>query len=173
MGGEIAVSSFVDKGSIFKFHIPAVPVDAAEVKTEGPTRKVVGLAPDQPTYRILVVEDQLENRMLMVNLLRPLGFEVREAVNGQEGIEVWQEWKPHLVWMDMRMPVMDGYEATQRIKAQEKGRETAVIALTASAFEEDRKRILALGCDGFVPKPFRGGRGVRCNGGTPGCRFYL
>ena len=99
MGGEIVVSSFVDKGSIFKFHIPAVPVDAAEVKTEGPTRKVVGLAPDQPTYRILVVEDQLENRMLMVNLLRPLGFEVREAVNGQEGIEVWQEWKPHLVWM--------------------------------------------------------------------------
>jgi len=155
MGGEITVNSQVGKGSIFKFSVEVVSVEAAEVRTEKPARRVVGLAHDQPRYRILVVEDRLENRLLMVNLLRPLGFEVREAENGQEGIAVWREWAPHLVWMDMRMPVMDGYEATRRIKEMEKGQETVVIALTASAFEEDRTRILSLGCDGFVRKPFR------------------
>jgi CheY-like chemotaxis protein len=83
------------------------------------------------------------------------GFEVREAVNGQEAIEIWEQWEPHLIWMDMRMPVMDGHEATKRIKATTKGQATVIIALTASAFEEDRKIILSEGCDDFVRKPFR------------------
>jgi len=88
-------------------------------------------------------------------LLRPLGFEVQEVANGQEAIEVWQSWEPHLIWMDMRMPVMSGYEATRRIKATSQGQGTVIIALTASAFEEDRERVLTLGCDDFVRKPFR------------------
>jgi CheY-like chemotaxis protein len=80
---------------------------------------------------------------------------VREATNGQEAIEIWEEWEPHLIWMDMRMPVIDGYEATRRIKATTKGQATVIIALTASAFEEDRERVLLEGCDDFVRKPFR------------------
>ena len=116
---------------------------------------MVGLEPGQPVYRILVVEDVYENRKLLLNLLGLLGFDVRGAENGQEGIAVWETWEPHLIWMDMRMPVMDGYEATRRIKATPKGQETVIVALTASAFEEQRSAVMSAGCDGFVRKPYR------------------
>ncbi len=68
---------------------------------------------------------------------------------------MWERWQPHLIWMDMRMPVMDGHEATQKIKATPKGQATVIIALTATVFEEDREQILLEGCDDFVRKPFR------------------
>ncbi len=155
MDGEITVGSEMGKGSIFKFDIQIGLADAPEVETEQPTRRVIGLEPDQPGYRILVVEDVWENRKLMVNLLESLGFEVRGAENGAEGIEVWEAWEPHLIWMDMRMPVMDGYEATKRIKATVQGQATVIVALTASAFEEQRSVVLSAGCDDFVRKPFR------------------
>ena len=91
----------------------------------------------------------------MLKLLQTVGFEVREAANGQEAIAIWESWSPHLIWMDMRMPVMDGYEATKRIKATVKGQATAILALTASAFEEHRAIVLSAGCDDFVRKPFQ------------------
>jgi len=97
-------------------------------------------------------------RKLLVKFLLPLDFELREATNGQEALKTWEEWQPHLIWMDMRMPVMDGREATRCIKAQAQAGNRSVpviIALTASAFEEDRQAILAAGCDDFVRKPFR------------------
>jgi CheY-like chemotaxis protein len=134
--------------------------EPAEVAEGEPTRQIAGLAPDQRApdggpYRLLVAEDRETNRLLLVRLLQPLGFEVREAANGQDAVELWQAWRPHLVWMDMRMPVMDGCEATRRIKAMPGGQDTAIIALTATVFEEDRERILLEGCDDFVRKPFR------------------
>jgi two-component system sensor histidine kinase/response regulator len=91
----------------------------------------------------------------LLKLFEPIGFEVRQAANGQEALEIWQAWEPHLIWMDMRMPVMDGYEATRRIKATTRGMATIVIALTASALEEDRAVILSEGCDDYIRKPFR------------------
>jgi CheY-like chemotaxis protein len=120
-----------------------------------PQRRAVGLEPGQPAYRLLVVDDKEMNRQLLVRLLGPLGFELREATNGQEAIDIWRAWAPHLIWMDMRMPVMDGYEATRRIKATLQGHATAIVALTASALEEDRKIILSEGCDDYIRKPFR------------------
>jgi CheY-like chemotaxis protein len=84
-----------------------------------------------------------------------VGFQVREATDGQQGVEMWEQWQPHLIWMDMRMPVLDGYEATRRIKDMPGGNETKILALTASAFEEDRRKVLAAGCDDFVRKPFQ------------------
>jgi CheY-like chemotaxis protein len=121
--------------------------------------RVVGLEPDQEQYRLLVVEDNDANRELLVTLLIDVGFEVREAVNGQEAINVWQEWQPHLIWMDIRMPVLNGYEATQKINSairkQPSGIQTKIIALTASAFEEDKIKAIENGCNGFVRKPFR------------------
>jgi CheY-like chemotaxis protein len=104
---------------------------------------------------VLIVEDNWANRRLLMQLLEPLGFDVREAENGREAVEIWENWSPHLILMDMRMPVMDGYEATRRIKATTKGQATVVVALTASVLEEDRAVILSEGCDGFVRKPFR------------------
>ena len=157
MGGEIAVESEVGRGSRLAFEILVVRVDRIEGDRFAlpPARTAIGLAPNQQGYRILAVEDRWENRQLLVKLLTSIGFEVAEATNGREAIEVWQRWQPHLIWMDMQMPVMDGYEATEYIKADEKGQKTVIIALTASAFEEQRQEILSVGCDDFVRKPFR------------------
>jgi len=155
MGGDIGVSSSLGQGSIFRFDVQIGLVEAADVPTGKPVRRALGLAPDQPVHRLLVAENDRANRRLLVDLLEPLGFQVREAVNGQDALEAWDQWEPHLIWMDMRMPVMDGYEATQRIKATPKGQATVIIAVTASAFEEDRERVLSVGCDDFVRKPFR------------------
>ena len=155
MGGKLTVRSRLGAGSLFLLELPVSPA-VAENGSELPVeRRVLGLAPDQPAYRLLVVDDKEVNRALLVKLLTPLGFAVREAANGREAVEIWQAWEPHLIWMDMRMPVMDGYEATRRIKATTKGQATVVVALTASALEEDREIILSEGCDAYMRKPFR------------------
>ncbi|KJH71442.1 hybrid sensor histidine kinase/response regulator [Aliterella atlantica] len=154
MHGEIALRSTPGQGTIFSFD---VPVNRAQIIEESETRvrqRAIALAPDQPIYRILVVEDKSENRQLLVKFLTSIGFAVRAAENGQVGVSIWQTWEPHLIWMDMRMPVMDGYEATRQIKSQAKGKNTIVIALTASAFDEERALVLSSGCDDFVCKPF-------------------
>ena len=155
MGGNISVSSTLGKGTIFTFDIPVRPTDAKETKSQPITRQVIGLESGQPEYRILVVDDRSENRQVLVKLLSSVGFFVREAENGREAIAVWEKWQPHLIWMDMRMPVMDGYEATKAIKSNLKKQETAIIALTASTFEQERAIVLSVGCDDFVRKPFQ------------------
>lgn len=153
MGGQLAVESEPGRGSIFRFAIPLEAVAAMEIKHSKPGRRVVGLAPGQPHYRILLAEDRPDNRELLRQLLESVGFDVRSAENGERALNIFHTWRPHLIWMDMRMPVMDGYEATRRIKASPEGRQTVVLALTASAFEEDRAEVLATGCDGFLRKP--------------------
>lgn len=157
MGGDIDVSSTFNKGSVFTFDIKIIPSSfASTATTKSRMQHIVGLEENQPTYRILVVEDSAVNRLLLIKLLRPLGFEVREAANGEEAIALWQTWQPHLIWMDIQMPIIDGYEATKAIKQMALGNcHTVIIALTASAFEEQREAILNAGCDDFVRKPFR------------------
>jgi signal transduction histidine kinase/CheY-like chemotaxis protein len=154
MGGEITVSSQLGKGTIFKFNIQAQLSEASKIEGQKPTRRVIGLESNQQEYRILVVDDRLENRQLLLKLLQTIGFQVREATNGQEAVEMWQQWQPHLIWMDMRMPVMNGYEATQQIKSHLQGQATVIIALTASTLEEEKAIVLSAGCDDFVRKPF-------------------
>jgi CheY-like chemotaxis protein len=153
MGGDITVNSRLGEGTVFTFDIQAGVAEVTEEQTQQPSRRVIGLAPNQPKYRILVVEDVRENRQLLIKVLEILNVEVREAVNGQEAIALSERWHPHLIWMDMRMPVMDGYEATRQIKANPNGQDTVIIALTASAFEEERNVALRAGCDDFVRKP--------------------
>jgi signal transduction histidine kinase/DNA-binding response OmpR family regulator len=155
MGGEIDVSSQLDKGTIFTFNILANASEASNLKGQTPTRRVIGLEPDRQEYRILVVDDRTENRQLLLKLLQPIGFQIQEAKNGQEAVEMWESWQPHLIWMDMRMPVMNGYEATQKIKSHLQGQATVILALTASTLEEDKAIVLSAGCDDFVRKPFR------------------
>lgn len=155
MGGEMTVSSCVGQGTNFKFDIQVVGVESAEFETKKSTRHVIALEPNQRLYRILIVDDKPLNRQLLIKMLNPLGFQLKEAINGQEAIEIWDSWQPHLIWMDMRMPVMDGYEATKHIKGTVKGQATAIIALTASVLEEERAVILSAGCDAFMRKPFR------------------
>lgn len=156
LGGEISVETRLGKGSKFSFDIQYETVKEPNIQSRvAAGKKIIGLAPDQPPYRILVVEDQPTNRLLLVELLESVGFQVRAAVNGQEAVTIWDSWEPHLIWMDMQMPVMNGFEATKEIKSHLKGQATVIIALTASAFEEQRQVILASGCDDFVRKPFR------------------
>jgi len=164
MGGELRVSSVAGQGTLFHIQIPVTLADEDTIEQLElpPRRRVTGIepgqtAPDGGPIRLLVVEDNIPNRELLIKLLTPFGFEIRYAVNGAESVEMWDQWQPHLVWMDMRLPVMDGYEATRQIKARAKatGRSAIVVALTASAFEEDREAILSAGCDDLIRKPFR------------------
>lgn len=155
MGGDINVISEVEKGTIFQFDIQVNLVEDTDIQSKSPKLRVVALEPNQPRYRLLIVDDKPLNRQLLVKLLSPLGFELREANNGQEAMDMCALWEPHLIWMDMRMPVMDGYEATKQIKTTTQGQATAIIALTASVLEEERAVILSAGCDDFMRKPFQ------------------
>jgi signal transduction histidine kinase len=154
LGGSLSAKSQPGKGSVFSFEVRAGVADAGDVAPARPRRKVTGLAPGQQVFRMIVAEDRDSNRDLLIRILEPLGFSVKGVRNGAECVSLWESWEPHLIWMDIRMPVMDGTEATRRIKSSPRGRETLIIALTASAFDSDRREILAGGCDDFVRKPF-------------------
>jgi CheY-like chemotaxis protein len=154
MGGRIAVASKPGKGSVFHFEIPVSILESVAERDELKHRRILGLADGQPHYRLLIVEDQPENRLLLRRILNPLGFELREAVNGQEAVELFEQWQPHLIWMDIRMPVMDGLEAVRQIRATPAGEGTKIVALTAHALDEESAPIMAAGCDGLVRKPF-------------------
>jgi PAS domain S-box-containing protein len=175
LGGELTYSSTLGKGTIFRFDIQVDLIDQPiQTRLE---KRAIALEPGQISYRILVVEDDLENRQVLVRILTGVGLQVREAINGLEAVKLWQSWQPHLIWMDIRMPELDGCEATQQIRAEEQkwkiaNREaplstlsltqlpvpiskTAIIALTAIAFAEERSQILAAGCDDIILKPFQ------------------
>lgn len=153
MGGAIGVDSEPGSGSTFHFEIPVIPQDESSFPSKPDQSRVIGLEAGQPRYRLLIAEDQPANRLLLRQLLEPLGFELKEALNGREAVETFAQWRPDLVWMDIRMPVMDGLEATRRIKALDP--RAKVVALTAHALEEERLEILAAGCDDFLRKPYR------------------
>ena len=155
MEGEITVQSQVGVGSVFLFDVCIEIGNPEDVEEKQAERHVIALEPDQPEYRILVVDDKESNRLLLTKMLTIVGFSVRTGGNGREAIQVFEDWNPHLILMDMTMPVMDGYEATQWIKATPKGRETYIIVVTASVFEEDRKTILNIGADDYIRKPLK------------------
>ena len=155
LGGELKIESKVRQGSIFTFDVQLRLADAIAAQQNFPTQEVIGLEPNQAPYRILVVEDVEENRLLLVHLLTPIGFDVRTVNNGQEAVEMWEKWQPDLILMDMLMPVMDGYEATRRIKSRPRGEKVVIIALTANAFSDSKLATLKAGCVDYLAKPYR------------------
>jgi CheY-like chemotaxis protein len=158
MGGDIKVTSKVNEGSIFTFDIKLRLAEEIDYQGKTPkNREVIALQPDQPHYSILIAEDVEENRLLLIKLLSPIGFDVRTANNGEEAIAIWQEWKPDLILMDMLMPIMDGYEATRKIKAmaEDKNENIKIIAITANALSGANVAPLEAGCDDYMPKPYR------------------
>ncbi len=156
MGGDITVSSQPGQGTCFHLVIDVQQSEGVSAQQRSHSRqKVTGLKAGQGPFRVLVVDDKPENRLLLRELLASIGFEIREAENGEEAIAMFTSWSPHIILMDMRMPVMDGYTATRRIKTMEEGRRTPIIALTASAFEEERQKIFDAGTDKYLRKPFK------------------
>jgi signal transduction histidine kinase/DNA-binding NarL/FixJ family response regulator len=155
MGGEIGVAGEPGKGSVFSFEISATLLPSGAIPAAPRRGHVIGPAKGEPRRRLLIAEDHPKNRLLLRKLLEPLGFDIREAVTGQEAVAIFEEWRPHLIWMDIRMPVMDGLEATRHIKATDTGPETKIVAVTAHALEEERREILAAGCDDFIRKPYQ------------------
>jgi len=157
MDGTIGLAGKPGKGSVFHFEIPVVVLPSEAIPAALRRGRIIGPAEGQPRYRLLIVEDHPDNRLLLRKMLEPLGFDLREAANGKEAVALFEEWRPHLIWMDIRMPVMDGLEATRRIKATEAGAGAGakIVALTAHALEEERNKILAAGCDDFVRKPYQ------------------
>ena len=155
MGGDITVSSKQGQGSIFRLDIPIQGGDSGIAVRRSAVRRVVALRTGLDAPRILVVDDHLENRDWLMKLLSSLGFPVGAAENGQAAIRSWEDWSPRLILMDVHMPVMDGLEATRRIKADPRGKETAIVVLTASALDEDRRVVTQSGADDFIAKPCR------------------
>jgi PAS domain S-box-containing protein len=155
MGGDITVASIEGKGSTFYFNMDIGKGRASDVEEKIPERCVIGLEPGQNIPRVLVAEDTETSRTLLVEILKSVGLDVQAAVNGKQAVEIFHKWRPHFIWMDVRMPVMDGLEATRRIKQTEAGISNPITALTAHALEEEKEVILAAGCDDFVRKPFR------------------
>jgi len=156
MGGDITVKSEIGKGSLFRFDIQTKIADSAGIIIRQSVRRVAALSPGQPAYRILIADDGEDNRKLLAGFMKPLGFEIREAENGMIAMQIASEWKPHLIWMDLGMPVVNGYEAAQRIKAgAEGGDPPVIIALTTGVFKDERALIISADCDDFLRKPFK------------------
>ena len=153
LGGDITVASN-PAGSVFRFEIP-IERGAEVAVRRSAARRVLGLRAGTEAPRILVVDDLFENRDWLMRLLTSLGFSLRGANNGEEAIRSWEEWSPQLILMDVHMPVMDGLTATQRIKADPRGKDTVIVALTASAMDEDRTTASENGTDDFLSKPCR------------------
>ena len=156
MGGSIEVESKVGQGSLFRMLLALRIAREADVRPPADdTLRVIGLAsPPEQTWRILVVDDNRDNRLLLSSLLEEAGFVVDKAGNGKEAVEKFEKIAPALIWMDMRMPIMDGYEATKQIRQCPGGDTIPIIAITASAFGEQRAEILESGCNDMVAKPF-------------------
>ena len=157
MGGTIGVESTPGKGSIFRVALPLSEVAEGDIVAPHATEQgeVTGLAPGQTRHRILIVEDQLENQLLLSQLMQRIGFEVEVAGNGEQGVQLFQSWQPQLIFMDRRMPVMDGLQASKAIRQLPGGRRVKIVAVTASVLTDDDDEMLAAGIDDIVRKPYR------------------
>ena len=154
MGGELQVESVLGSGSRFWFKIP-LPESKAIVPQSLPALPtIIGFKTTaNQVFRILVVDDKRENRLVLTNLLTPLGFEVLEASNGQEALTKAEQFHPDIIIMDIKMPVMDGLECTRCLRQKAEFEKTVIIALSASVFERQRQECLELGCNVFMDKP--------------------
>ena len=157
MRGGITIESKLGEGSLFRIELPLELPDELEVEhlNDYHTVEVIGLEPGQPSYRILVAEDQRDSQIILVRLMNYLGLEVKAAEDGEECVRIFNEWKPDLILMDWRMPVLDGAAATQQIRQLPGGDKVKIVAVTASVFKEQQEELNSVGMDSVVRKPYR------------------
>ncbi len=151
MGGTLHVTSTPGKGSQFWFVVDLLAAEDCVGKTGEETPHILSLK--GPSKRVLVVDDKWENRTVLVNILKPLGFTLQEATNGEEAIERTHAFEPDIIFMDLVMPTMDGFAATQKIRQSSKHPQVVIIAVSASVFDHNRQQSLQAGCNDFLPKP--------------------
>ena len=171
MGGALRIESEPERGSCFTVEVPAQP--APQTDTAGVEPKnlpVFAVDPDRPLLRVLIVEDNRDNALLLGELMTGAGFKVRTASNGVRAVEQFEKWRPHFIWMDLQMPEMDGCEAARRIRALPGGSEVKIAAMTASVFASGRDEVLAAGIDDFLRKPYRPVEAFECMGRLLGLR---
>jgi len=155
MGGDISVTSQVGKGSVFRFSIPLVEGERHGAERAPHLRRVAGLKPGQTARRLLIVDDMEDSQALLTEMLSRAGFETRAASNGKAALAISEEWHPHLVLMDMRMPSMGGVDAIRWIRSAAPDNGVKIISLTAHTFDNVRLEVLDAGADDFLAKPFR------------------
>lgn len=160
MNGTISVTSEVNVGTRFYIKLPVKTLSSAREQIEPRHNSPAAIVPlDNLSCRVLIVDDAPTNRIVLRHMLQAVKVDIREAENGEQALNIWQEWQPHLILMDMKMPVMDGYSTTRMIRQRELAANHAcsakIIAVTAQAFEEDQRQVLEAGCDDFISKPLK------------------
>jgi CheY-like chemotaxis protein len=172
MGGTFEVESRLGEGSRF---LVKLPVERAPEPDLTPQAAAVGsiiLEPGEPEYRVLIVEDDEDSRVLLERLVRNAGFQVEVSSDGAHGVELFRTWRPHFIWMDLQMSGMDGVETTRQIRELEGGRDVKIAAVSASVFADERNRVLASGLDDFVAKPYRSDEIFSCLACQLGVRYH-
>jgi signal transduction histidine kinase/DNA-binding NarL/FixJ family response regulator len=152
MGSQIYVESTYGKGSKFWFDLDLIEAtDLMKLEKTNSEQNVIGYQDER--RKILIVDDRWENRAVIVNLLEPIGFNLIEANNGQDGLEKVREYQPDLIITDLSMPVMNGFEMTQCLRNLPEFKNALIIASSASVFSFDRQKSREAGCNDFIPKP--------------------
>jgi signal transduction histidine kinase/DNA-binding response OmpR family regulator len=150
MGGALSVQSAPGAGATFQFTVAVQVADSEQAQGED---EVAALEPQQRGRRVLVADDNADGCALLESLLKPLGFEVAIVGDGAQALAMVDVWRPDLVFMDWRMPALDGLSATRQIRADRDGPQPRIVMLTASAFAEERQEALNAGADDFMRKP--------------------
>ncbi len=153
MGGNITVESQIGTGSTFAFDILVQVANESEISEIKAKKRITGIQSGQRKFKILIVDDETVNRELINQILTPIGFLTSQASDGQEGVELFRSWKPDMVLLDLKLPLMDGYEVMDQILALD--RKIPIIIVTANVFEDERQKALAAGASDFLRKPFR------------------
>lgn len=156
LGGSITVESTLGKGSNFSVHIPLKEgEDSSLIHVENKFSNVKTIAAGQKTFKVLIVEDQIENWLLLQRIHEKVGIQVQIAENGLQGVEIFKNWEPHLIWMDVRMPVMNGLDATKEIRKLKNGKEVKIIGVSAHVFKDEVQNVMSVGMDSFIKKPYK------------------
>ena len=151
MGAELKVKSTPGKGSIFWFdlNLPDVSNNMSSLDAEGRiVRKITG-----EKKRVLIVDDKLENRLVLQDILTPLGFVLREATSGKECLQIVKEFEPNAILMDLLMPSLDGFATTAQLRGNSAYKNVTIIAISGNVSDEFRRKSIEVGCDSFLPKP--------------------
>ncbi|MEG3888240.1 ATP-binding protein, partial [Microcoleus sp. herbarium19] len=153
MGAQLKVESTLGRGSIFWFELDLLAVDSPQPNKKCSEKFITGFNGTNQT--ILVADDRRENRSVLIHLLQPLGFEIIEAVDGQDCLNKALEFQPDCILIDLVMPVMDGFEAMRQIRKFPQLQNVVAIGTSASIMEVEKQGSLAAGCNAFIPKPIR------------------